>query len=389
MADASHDELIVQFTSVTGADAERAKFYLESAAWSLDVAMASFYEEDDDGGEDMAMPESMRSSTPPTDLNNQNSGVASAPVRGPDRGRIATLMNTKPGDSDSDDDHQAFYTGGSEHGGGQQILGPRKKVGGEEVVKEMFKAAKEHGAEVVDRTEASAPARSRAPAFVGTGYRLGDTEDTPPVAVRSGAVGMPSQRQVDMTLKLWRNGFSIDDGPLRDFVDESNAEFLDAVKRGEVPRELIRQAKGGEVNLNMEDHRQEEFVAPRVKVKAFSGAGNMLGSAVPNIVTNAAASSEEAQKQNEASAQTAVNVDTSKPTTSLQIRLADGSRLVSKFNHTNRVADIRQFIITARPEYANVHFVLLTTFPNRELTDEAQTLEAGKLLNAVIMQRVK
>ena len=35
-----------------------------------------------------------------------------------------------------------------------------------------------------------------------------------------------------MTLKLWRNGFSIDDGPLRDFVDESNAEFLDAVKRG-------------------------------------------------------------------------------------------------------------------------------------------------------------
>ena len=26
---------------------------------------------------------------------------------------------------------------------GQQILGPRKKVGGEEVVKEMFKAAKE------------------------------------------------------------------------------------------------------------------------------------------------------------------------------------------------------------------------------------------------------
>lgn len=46
-------------------------------------------------------------------------------------------------------------------------------------------------------------------------------------------------------------------------------------------------------------------------------------------------------------------------------------------------------ILTARPEYANVHFVLLTTFPNRELTDEAQTLEAGKLLNAVIMQRVK
>ena len=31
--------------------------------------------------------------------------------------RIATLMNTRADDSDSDDEHQAFYTGGSEHGG--------------------------------------------------------------------------------------------------------------------------------------------------------------------------------------------------------------------------------------------------------------------------------
>ena len=35
-----------------------------------------------------------------------------------------------------------------------------------------------------------------------------------------------------MTLKLWKNGFSIDDGPLRDFFDEGNTEFLDAIKRG-------------------------------------------------------------------------------------------------------------------------------------------------------------
>ena len=40
MADAaSHSELIAQFTSVTGVDAERAKFFLESAAWKLDVSI--------------------------------------------------------------------------------------------------------------------------------------------------------------------------------------------------------------------------------------------------------------------------------------------------------------------------------------------------------------
>lgn len=37
MADASHSDLIAQFTGVTGTNAERAKFYLESAAWNLEV----------------------------------------------------------------------------------------------------------------------------------------------------------------------------------------------------------------------------------------------------------------------------------------------------------------------------------------------------------------
>jgi hypothetical protein len=34
---ADRDELLSQFTDVTGVDAERAKFYLESSAWQLEV----------------------------------------------------------------------------------------------------------------------------------------------------------------------------------------------------------------------------------------------------------------------------------------------------------------------------------------------------------------
>lgn len=45
----------------------------------------------------------------------------------------------------------------------------------------------------------------------------------------------------------------------------------------EVPHDLIREAKGGEVNLDMEDHRAEDYVKPKHSVKAFSGAGHMLG----------------------------------------------------------------------------------------------------------------
>ena len=39
-----------------------------------------------------------------------------------------------------------------------------------------------------------------------------------------------------------------------------------------------------------------------------------------------------------------IPVDSSQPITQIQIRLADGSRLVGKFNHTHTVGDIKRFI---------------------------------------------
>ena len=41
-----------------------------------------------------------------------------------------------------------------------------------------------------------------------------------------------------MVLKLWQNGFSIDDGPLREYQDPANQEFLSAIKRGLVLQPL-------------------------------------------------------------------------------------------------------------------------------------------------------
>jgi hypothetical protein len=45
----------------------------------------------------------------------------------------------------------------------------------------------------------------------------------------------------------------------------------------EVPVELVREARGNEVHLNMEDHRHEEYFPSKLKVKAFSGKGHVLG----------------------------------------------------------------------------------------------------------------
>ncbi|KAJ8299093.1 hypothetical protein KUTeg_023153 [Tegillarca granosa] len=333
-------EMIKQFKDLTGVPDDRAKFYLELAAWNVELAVASYYEnmgEDDIVDADIAAP--AQTSPPPASKGQSSSS------------RFATIHNIQDAvSSDSENEEgQAFYAGGSETSG-QQILGPKKKQTGKKIVEDLFKSAREHGATEVDESEPQRRTTTK-PTFKGTGYRLGETEDMP------------------------------NDGPLRDFKDPENREFLDSISKGEVPRELTSSAKG-EVNLNMEDHRQEEYVKPKIPVKAFAGAGHMLGSPAPNVIqqTPSAASG----SANESAAQSTLSVDNSKPTTSLQIRLADGSRMVAKFNHSHRVLDVRRYIIIARPQYAGVNFVLMTTFPNKELTDENQTLEEAKLLNAVI-----
>ncbi|KAH6941736.1 hypothetical protein HPB50_023068 [Hyalomma asiaticum] len=58
MADANEEsDLIAQFCGVTGADSSRAKLCLESASWNLQLALASFYEDPDDGMGPQSSPE--------------------------------------------------------------------------------------------------------------------------------------------------------------------------------------------------------------------------------------------------------------------------------------------------------------------------------------------
>lgn len=45
----------------------------------------------------------------------------------------------------------------------------------------------------------------------------------------------------------------------------------------EIPLELRQRSRGGQVNLDMEDHRDEDFAKPKVAFKAFGGEGQKLG----------------------------------------------------------------------------------------------------------------
>lgn len=52
--------------------------------------------------------------------------------------------------------------------------------------------------------------------------------------------------------------------------------FFPLFKR-EIPLELQRLVHGGQVNLDMEDHQDQEYIKPRLRFKAFSGEGQKLG----------------------------------------------------------------------------------------------------------------
>jgi len=330
---------------------------------------------------------------------------------------MRTLKDLQNDDSDDEgvdnEKGQAFYAGGSEHSG-QQILGPpRKKEGGEDankLVESVFEQARQFGAVARPDSPPDGPGSSRR-MFGGSGFRLGtETEPTGGAAAPGGPVvsGEPTEdneggrevsppRQVMIT--MWANGFSVDDGALRDYHSPESAEFMDSIRHGHVPTELLAlHNRDGEVLVDLKDRRFEDFQAPtRKQAKAFVGHGHRLGgldgggsdAVEPPLPAVSAGDTAAADlKQCEELAAKLVGFDPTAPVATVQIRLADGSRLVAKLNHSNTVQQLRQYITIARPQYAASTFALLTTFPNRELTDEKQNLKDAQLIGAVVVQKL-
>jgi UBX domain-containing protein 1 len=63
------------------------------------------------------------------------------------------------------------------------------------------------------------------------------------------------------------------------------------------------------------------------------------------------------------------------------------ARLVATVNLTHTVGDLRNFIMAASPASNGRAFILQTTFPNKELSNQSETIGAAGLKNAVIVQR--
>lgn len=307
---------------------------------------------------------------------------------------FATLasLNTSSSGDEGEEKGQAFYAGGSQTSG-QQILGPPRKNPIKDYVSEVFRQAQGGNLEQFDSNEGASPAEGGSRSFSGTGYRLGQTDDDHVAMPTAGSSSRKKPDECDtVTVRVYRQGFTVDEGDLRLYEDPNNRDFFQSITHNEIPDELRKQGRTM-VHVNVEDHLSEDYVKRAPRFKTFQGSGHTLGNPAPATTADAPAPAATptagTHAETEALANAGVNVQQDQPTTMISIRLADGQRLSTRFNLTHTVQDIRQFIAVARPEYSGRNFTLLTTFPNKELAKPGDTIAQAGLQNAAILQRLK
>lgn len=457
------DEAISQFISITGSDAQKAKFYVESANGDVQEAVSTFFEAD--GGEDDVTatgesasvapsgPRTLSGAPAPPLPEGWGSGAGSSSARdggakksgaknstggGGASSRFATLSDFRsggPGNDDDDDDEEDaprdgrdpahFFTGGERSGLSVQNPDHGRRGGAPNVVQDILQRARQMaerraaGEQVDDEDDEDwgegGPAQGSAKppsSFAGQGRTLGEASSEPTAesgATEGGAAGgssiMPGGFQLagegardeeenndgsavaNRRIIFWQDGFSLEDGPLCRYDDPAHAHTLAMINQGAAPLSFLNVRFGQRVNLTVEQKHEKYTPPPPPPMKPFGGSGNRLGSPATSLGAPSSSTTAAPTSQAEPAAPSNFEVDTSKPTTQLQIRLADGQRMVGRFNLTHTVQDVRGYINAGHPGMSSRPYVLQTSFPPKPVSDENQTLQEAGLANAVIIQK--
>ncbi|KAL4894564.1 hypothetical protein BDV59DRAFT_200900 [Aspergillus ambiguus] len=386
-ANIDQDELIAQFCAMTRTRLGEAHEYLSTNGWDLEAAVTEYFAEQDDAlhdtpgrslggaesgpsaGRTLGGPAPSGSSTsqsPSTTPQPSSSTRKPAP-----RKKFATLGDFSSGSgagggsSDDEDDtvNQDFFAGGEKSGLAVQNPDDLKK-------KIIEKARRAQPPSADD----PAPRRSY---FTGTARTLGG-DDAPSRVVEdpsAAAAAAPAHQQraerVQRTLHFWSDGFSVDDGELFRSDDPRNAEILDGIRQGRAPLSIMNVLPGQEVDVEIKQH-DEKYVRPKPKYKPFAGAGQRLGSPTPGVASATPTPPPPSQPETPPTSQPAV--DESQPIVTLQIRLGDGTRLTSRFNTSHTIGSVYDFVAAASPVSQSRPWVLMTTFPSKELTDKSAVL---------------
>lgn len=152
----------------------------------------------------------------------------------------------------------------------------------------------------------------------------------------------------------------------------------------ELPSELQGVFDKDEVDVKVEDKKNEVCMSTKPVFQPFSGQGHRLGSATPRIVSKA-----KSIEVDNKSTLSAVSLNDLEPITRIQIWLANGERTVQRFNVSHRVSHIKDFIEKYQGTQRSPPFALATALPFLRFLDETLTLEEADLQNAVIIQRLQ
>ena len=181
-----------------------------------------------------------------------------------------------------------------------------------------------------------------------------------------------SKTKNKIRLTVYKNGFIIDDGEFRKKDDPANKKFMEEVEKGYIQNELIKKGYT-DLGIEMDDQREKNYEPPKEekKFQAFTGAGKSLGSVNTqglHVDKNASA-----------------NVDRSKPTCKVNIRLFNGEVVSEDFNLTQTLQDVINFV---KKKSGSNSFSLLDGFPPRPITSYNKTIQELHLEGSLLTQKI-
>mmetsp|Transcript_14063 Transcript_14063/g.17722 ORF Transcript_14063/g.17722 Transcript_14063/m.17722 type:complete len:173 (+) Transcript_14063:123-641(+) len=169
---------------------------------------------------------------------------------------------------------------------------------------------------------------------------------------------------------MYRDGFTVDNGPYRRLNDPANAEFLTALARGRTPRELEEES-GEDIQVGLVDKRNEDYSEAERGFQSFSGAGEALGGNQESegvIDPGTAGDGEETGN------------------CSVCVRLLNGKRLIVKIDKEKTVK-VLAGRINASGMAGSEPYVLVAGFPPKPIKDLNQNIQDAGLVGANVTQK--
>lgn len=230
---------------------------------------------------------------------------------------------------------QRQYTGGAssgmmvedtpDEGEEEESEGDNLPMDEKSIVDQILAKAKKASEEALRENEEQRANQQTKKYFTGAGRKLGaeDNAVPQPSSNEGSQPQSPELENVERHMTFWRNGFTIEDGPLLRYDDPANQNLLNAIQSGRAPMELFKVKYGQRAEVKVSQRRDEDYVPPAKKIVAFEGEGRRLGSHVPSYTAPPSASS---SADSSSQPRPSLVIDDKVPTTSIQIRLADGTR---------------------------------------------------------------